>query len=884
MAPRSSTAIPTGDAAANAATSPASPRSDNSAALAIELSARAQRLLAAGKLDSYRELFDELDSIADPHRHYQAGVSLIERGFAASSDAPHARVGGMFSAIAAGAVELLDRQPSEPKLLNYAGVAFYELWSLDAARALFKAAKRLDPRSEQVDGNLAALARRRRELRSAGRTAPQHLALVELASRGLDIAGRARPATGMRLSLCMIVRDEQEMLPRCLASVADAVDEIVIVDTGSTDATVEIARSFGARVLFHEWTGSFAQARNVSFDAAKGDWLLCLDADEVLVEEDAPLLRSLTGRTWREAFYLSETNYTGDLEDGTAVTHNALRVFRNRPEYRFEGRLHEQIAHCLPGYLPERIEASGVRIEHYGYLGAVRDSREKSRRNIELLRLQQAESPPTPFLHYNLGSEYAAADEPQAALAEFERAWKLLQSLPDRDSYQFAPALMSRMVKALRACGRPTDAIARAEEGLLRFQGFTDLVLEQAIAAIALEQNERAIELLERCIEMGDAPRRYTATQGSGSYLPRLQLAELRRAAGDHEEAELLLQHCLREYPRFIGSVLPYANLLLASGVEPGEVVARVEEHMPDPPPAARFMLGTALYESGATAAGELQFRTVLARQPHSSRARVALGEALLAQRRYGEAAEVACELANDDTLAVIARRTELFARIAGGDCEGSGETLERAQAAGMAQYELDLFATWQELALAGVDTAARPEQPTPPLQGQPVLQVSEQAASPLPQQTRAPLSEQPGPPLSELAASPRPEQTVTSLPEQTVTPLEVMLEALLRVHDFKGFEVLLGALERTPLQTRERRELLAGMYLRRGFLASAAEEWMAVCEQEPDVPALLGLARVAAARGMADEMSDFAAAALARDPDNEDAARLLSQAHATTA
>src|SRR3984957_1538850 len=614
------------------------PSPEKSAALAVELVARAQQRLPPGELDGYRELFGVLDSIADPHRRYQAGVGLIEQGFAASGGAPRARVGGVFSAIAAGAVELLDRQPSEPKLLNYAGVAFYELWSLDAARALFKAAKRLDPRSEQVDGNLAALAGRRRALRSAGRATPQHPALVELAGRALDIAGRARPATDTRLSLCMIVRDEQEMLPRCLASVADSVDEIVIVDTGSTDNTVEIARSFGARVLFHEWTGSFAQARNVSFDAAEGDWLLCLDADEVLVEEDAPLLRSLTGRTWREAFYLSETNYTGDLEDGTAVTHNALRVFRNRPEYRFEGRLHEQIAHCLPGYLPERVEASGVRIKHYGYLGAVRDSREKSRRNIELLRLQQAESPSTPFLHYNLGSEYAAADEPRAALAEFERAWKLLQSLPDRDSYQFAPALMSRMVKALRACGRPTDAIARAEEGLLRFQGFTDLVLEQAIAAIALEQNERAIELLERCIEMGDAPRRYTATQGSGSYLPRLQLAELQRIAGEYEQAERMLEHCLREHPRFIGSVLPYANLLLASGVEPGEVVARVEQHMPDPPPAAHFMLGTALYESGATAAGELQFRAVLARQPHSSRARVALGEALLAQRRYGEA------------------------------------------------------------------------------------------------------------------------------------------------------------------------------------------------------------------------------------------------------
>ena len=124
--------------------------------------------------------------------------------------------------------------------------------------------------------------------------------------------------------------------------------------------------------------GSFAQARNVSFDAARGDWLIYLDADEVLVRGGRRLLRSLTGRTWREAFYLSETNYTGDSEDGTAVTHNALRVFRNRPEYRFEGRVHEQIAHRLPAYLPERIEATSVRIEHYGYLGVVRDEREKS--------------------------------------------------------------------------------------------------------------------------------------------------------------------------------------------------------------------------------------------------------------------------------------------------------------------------------------------------------------------------------------------------------------------------------------------------------------------------------------------------------------------------
>ena len=795
------------------------------AVLATDLPPRAQQLLAAGDLEGYRKLFAGIETIEDPHRRYWVASSLIERGLAASASASPARLAELFAVVGAGALDVLESEPSEPKLLNYAGVIFYELWSLDAAAAMFKAAKRLDPRLEQVDGNLAALAMRRRRQRSSRRTASLHAALPALERRAIDLAERAQPAEGLRLSLCMIVRDEEEMLPRCLAAVADAVDEIVIVDTGSTDRTVEIASSFDARVLEFEWTGSFADARNVSFEAATGDWLMYLDADEVLAREDAPMLRALTGRTWREAFYLSETNYTGDLDDGTAVTHNALRIFRNRPEYRFEGRLHEQIANRLPGFLPERLEATGVRVEHYGYLGVVRDSREKSRRNIELLRMQEAESPPTPFLYYNLGSEYVAAGDPTAALVAFERSWTLLQGLADRDSYEFAPALMNRMVKALRACGRHADAIAAADDGLKRFPGFTDLVFEQGIASIELGQGDRAIELFERCVEMGDAPRRYTATVGCGTYLSTVYLADLRRARGELEQETELLERCLREHPRYLGAVLPYAGALLAAGVEGEDVVVELERLTPAPSPAARFMLGTALYEAGATAAGEAQFRAVLARQPHSGRARVALGEALLAQRRYEDAASVAREMASEDPLIVMACRTELFALLAAAQQDRVAPTLERARVAGMSTPELALFTAWQQLAFGG--------------------------------------------------------ETVIALSAEAVGPLEVMLEALLRVQDFEVFEVLLGALAHTPLQERERRELLAEMYLRRGFAASAAEEWMAVCRQEPDAQALLGLARVAAVRGMPREVSDFAAAALAHDPENLQAASLLSQVRA---
>ncbi len=106
------------------------------------------------------------------------------------------------------------------------------------------------------------------------------------------------------------------------------------------------------------------------------------------------------------------------------------------------------------------------------------------------------------------------------------------------------------------------------------------------------------------------------------------------------------------------------------------------------------------------------------------------------------------------------------------------------------------------------------------------------------------------------------------------------MLEALLRVQDFDAFELLLGAArQRRRLSERERRDLLAEMYLRRGFAASAAKEWMTICREEPDAGALMGLARVAVVRGMSREAGIFADAALMHDPDNEAAASMLARA-----
>ena len=174
------------------------------------------------------------------------------------------------------AIELLEAEPREPGFLNVRRRRL--LRARRARRRRAPVPGRPPPRSrsrarrEQPRPSSSAAAARRLQPPPLPAGRPRRAAH---AGRARQARRRgARPAEGLTLSLCMIVKDEEEMLPRCLAAVRDAVDEIVIVDTGSKDRTREIAREFGAKVIDFEWTGSFSDARNVSFDAATGDWLM----------------------------------------------------------------------------------------------------------------------------------------------------------------------------------------------------------------------------------------------------------------------------------------------------------------------------------------------------------------------------------------------------------------------------------------------------------------------------------------------------------------------------------------------------------------------------------------------------------------------------------
>lgn len=791
------------------------------AALVQELVRRSAVDLSHGDSNGYLQRFAEARTIENPQRAYQACKLLLEQGLSSLPSVDDRRATAILLAMARGVLATLDAQPSEPVLLNYAGVVMYELWALEAARALFQAAKRLDPELPHLGRNLVEVERRAGGDR-AGKLA-LHPLVSDLNRRSRRVASRAKPASGMRLSVCMIVRDEEEMLPRTLAAIAPAADEIIVVDTGSTDQTIAIARSFGATVIQRAWTGSFSEARNASLEAATGDWFLYLDADEVLVAADVEQLKALTGQVWREAFYLQETNFTGTEESGAAIVHSALRLIRNRPHYRFSGRLHEQIAFHLPAYLPERLAHSTVRVNHYGYLGVVRESKDKARRNLELLLAQRRETPERDlggFFHYNLGSEYFAAGDVASAVAELETAMQKVERA-DTFWHEYVPSLLLRSVKALRAAGRNEEALARAEAGLQRFPDFTDLVFEQGMANLALDQLELATAFLERAMAMGDAPSRYTATVGAGTFMPRIVLATLHLNHRRWERAIELLTWCAEQHPENVGNVYPLATALLQSGRDPDLVVAQLERLDVGTTAAARFMLATALYEQGHAVAAEQQFRKVLAKHAQSWAARAALVESLLYQRRYTDAAQEAALVADDAPAAAVVARSGTFACILADDLHGAQVTLERARRVGVSDGDCAALAAWLDLKSG---------------------------------------------------------RTPNPLPAQALSLTALMLEATLRVHDFANFESLLGLLAHLPIAERERRELLAQMYLRRGFLRSAGREWLVVCEREPDAAGLVGLALVALADGRAETATTFASHALKLEPDNATARKLLER------
>ncbi len=174
----------------------------------------------------------------------------------------------------------------------------------------------------------------------------------------------------------MIVRDEEEHLGKCLESVYGAVNELIIVDTGSRDRTVTIAQSFGAKVINYKWEDNFSIPRNISLDHASGDWILILDADEVLEEQSKIRIKEIINKN-------EIPGYRVFLQLHAEWTEmRSLRFFKKSPKLRYMGIFHERL--IMPDHMYSRIAPSDLRIIHKNW--CKEDINRKMARNITLLK------------------------------------------------------------------------------------------------------------------------------------------------------------------------------------------------------------------------------------------------------------------------------------------------------------------------------------------------------------------------------------------------------------------------------------------------------------------------------------------------------------------
>ncbi|MCP4253977.1 MAG: glycosyltransferase [Candidatus Scalindua sp.] len=236
--------------------------------------------------------------------------------------------------------------------------------------------------------------------------------------RKSEIRNQKSTICNSSISLCMIVKNEKENLPRCLNSIKDYVDEIIIVDTGSTDRTVEIANDFGAKVFIHPWEGDFSKARNYSLKYATCDWILILDADHELEKADAHKLSETVKD--KEANYIFFRVYDTYKESKNLAVYDFGLLFRNHLGFHYCGIVHNAL--ISTGAI---IKKSNIRIYHHGYNLSEEKMDEKFSRTSTLLKKQIETDPQNPVPHMYLGVSNMDRRMYDDAIANSKRAISL---------------------------------------------------------------------------------------------------------------------------------------------------------------------------------------------------------------------------------------------------------------------------------------------------------------------------------------------------------------------------------------------------------------------------------------------------------------------------
>jgi glycosyltransferase involved in cell wall biosynthesis/tetratricopeptide (TPR) repeat protein len=435
----------------------------------------------------------------------------------------------------------------------------------------------------------------------ARRLAPDWKAVRQFPNRRLK--GSSRPSwlllpdtakpSASRLTVCVITKNEERFIEQCLKAVKPIADQIVVVDTGSTDRTIEIAKSLGAEIHQYAWCDDFSAARNAALEHARGDWVLMLDADEELRSDQHVRLRAELQNKKVIACRLPLVNRGQEAEGRSCVP----RLFRNAPGVFYSGRIHEQVFPSLIalGNIWGLSTAVGnAQILHHGYTKETVADRNKIERNLVLLRKAIEESPDDPNLSMNLGLELVRSGDLEGGLPHYRQAFVLMSAkAPGEIAPELCEVLLTQFTSHLykvRACQEVIEVLTSP---LAKKNGLTaSLHFALGLAYFALKQFPNAIEQMRQCL----AKRQQTALSPINTDIltaaPHHCLAMSLAKVGDVPGAEKAFQAGLVEKGRVEELKLDYARFLLEQN-HPVDALHRLHEAVVENPhSAASWRLG----------------------------------------------------------------------------------------------------------------------------------------------------------------------------------------------------------------------------------------------------------------------------------------------------
>ena len=347
---------------------------------------------------------------------------------------------------------------------------------------------------------------------------------------------------GVSVTALLIVKNEEHNLTDCLASLSGSVDEIIVVDTGSEDGTVNIARDFGARVLHFRWTGDFAAARNFAIASCSTCWALYIDADERISASSRLPFRHIIEPDWLAADILlrPKTNYT---------RYRLARLFRIDPQIRFTGAIHETILPSIEqmtgGPASDTVKLTAIEIDHYGYEG---DLHSKHLRNLPLLERCIGEFPDRVFYWFHLTETLLGLGRFDEAVAAGRTGVDATERASSEKSRVDA-AMICQMLSAAML-DRAFDPLELLETGLTLHPGNYGLQLTKARRE--LQFGAPAISLrIARSLQSVDpdglVPGLIAYDRNIfGRYAAEMEIASLSRLGRRAEAAQLIVANASR--------------------------------------------------------------------------------------------------------------------------------------------------------------------------------------------------------------------------------------------------------------------------------------------------------------------------------------------------